>query len=121
MAQVKTQLASLIIQLLELKKGKERREKLWCITCRTKHHNKEECPTFAQYFSIGAMKPLLGGGYYEICKKWGHHPHDSPLLQKYQSTPQNLFCNFCKSVGNEEKDFCAFNTIIEHTSYMYRI
>jgi hypothetical protein len=26
-----------------------------------------------------------------------------PLMQKYQSTTKNLFCNFCKLVGHDEK------------------
>jgi hypothetical protein len=52
-----------------------------------------------------APNPLEGGvGYCEICKTWGHHPTTCPLLQKYQSTPRNLFCNFCKYVGHDEKD-----------------
>jgi hypothetical protein len=33
----------------------------------------------------------------------------------------NLFCNFHKSVGHEEKDFHAFNLMREQTSDMYRI
>jgi hypothetical protein len=30
-------------------KSKDKREVVWCITCRTKEHHKNECPTFAQY------------------------------------------------------------------------
>jgi hypothetical protein len=74
-----------------------------------------------QYLAVGAPNPLPGGGYYEICKKWGHHPTECPLLQKYQSTPKNLFCNFCKSVGHEEKDCRAFDLLRERTSDIYRI
>jgi hypothetical protein len=65
--------------------------------------------------------PLLKGRYCEICKKWSHHPIEFPLLQKYQSTPKNLFCNFCKSIGHGEKDFHMFDLIRECTSDMYRI
>jgi hypothetical protein len=105
MAQVQTQLVALTIQLEELTKGKEKQEQVWCTKCRTEGHHKDECPTFTQYLETGAPNPLPGGGYCEICKKWGHHPTECPLLQKYQSTPRNLFCNFCKSFGHEEKDF----------------
>jgi hypothetical protein len=28
-------------------KGEEKREDVWCTTCRTKGHHKNECPTFA--------------------------------------------------------------------------
>jgi hypothetical protein len=45
---------------------------------------------------------------------------ECPLLQKYQSTPRNLFCNFFKLVVHEEKD-CQFNLMREHTSDMYNI
>jgi hypothetical protein len=72
--------------------------------------------------ATGAPNPLVGGvGYCEICKTWGHHPTAFPLLQKYQSTPRNLFCNFCKSVGHDEKDYCAFNLMREHTVDAYKI
>jgi hypothetical protein len=35
----------------------------------------------------------------------GHHPTTFPLMQNYQSIAKNLFCNFCKFVGHDEKDF----------------
>jgi hypothetical protein len=71
--------------------------------------------------ATGALNPLPGGGYYEICKKWGHHPIECPLLHKYQSTPIKSFSNFCKLVGHDEKDHRAFNLMREHTSDMYKI
>jgi hypothetical protein len=67
-------------------------------------HQKEKCPTFVQYSVVGASNPLPRGGYCKICNKWGHHLNEYPLLQKYQSTEKNLFCNFFNSVGHEEKD-----------------
>jgi hypothetical protein len=96
-------------------------EHIWCTKCRTKGHHKDECPTFAQYLAAGAPNPLPGGGYYEICKKWGHNPHECQLLQKYQHTPRSLFCSFCKSVGHEDKYFHAFDIMREHTTDMYKI
>jgi hypothetical protein len=74
-----------------------------------------------QYLATGASNPLSGGEYYEIFKKWGHHPTNNPLLQNYQSTPKILFCNFLKFVGHEEKDCHMFNLMRECTSDMYRI
>jgi hypothetical protein len=74
-----------------------------------------------QYLGTGASNPLPGEGYCEICKKWDHHSIDYPLLQKYQSTPRNVFCNFCKSMRLDEKDCRTFNLMREHTSYMYMI
>jgi hypothetical protein len=83
MVQFQKQLAALTIQLVELKKGKEKQEKVWCTKCRTEGHHKDEYPTFVQYLVTGVPNPLLGGGYCNICKKWGHHPTECPLLQKY--------------------------------------
>jgi len=45
----------------------------------TEGHHKDECPAFSQYLAAGAPNPLPGGGYYEICKKWGHNPHECEL------------------------------------------
>jgi hypothetical protein len=42
-------------------------------------------------------------------------------MQKCQSTPKNLFCNFPKLVVHEEKDCCAFNFMRERTLDMYSI
>jgi hypothetical protein len=94
MAQVQTQLASLTIQLAELTKGKEKREQVWCITCRTEGHHKDECPTFAQYLVTGAPNPLPGGGYYEICKKWGHHPPNFHCCRNTRVHPIIYFVTF---------------------------
>jgi hypothetical protein len=81
MAQVQSQLVALRIQLSEITKEKEKHEQVWCITCKTKGHRKDECPTFVQYMATGALNPLAGGvGYCEICKTWGHHPTAFPLL-----------------------------------------
>jgi hypothetical protein len=81
MEQVESQLVVLWIQFLELTKWDEKHERAWFITCNTKGHPKDECPTFAQYMAIGEPNPLSGlVGYCEICKTWGHHLNDLPLL-----------------------------------------
>jgi hypothetical protein len=61
MAHVQSQLATLRIQLSEITKEKEKHEHVWCTTCKTKGHRKEECPTFTQYMATGAPNPLVGG------------------------------------------------------------
>jgi hypothetical protein len=121
MAQVQIQLDALTIQLVEITKGKEKREQVWCTKCRMKGHHKDECPTFVQYLVAGVSNPLPRGGYFEICKKWGHHPTDCPLLQKYQSTPRNLFFNFYKSMEHEEKDCRVLDLMRKRTLDMYMI
>jgi hypothetical protein len=114
-------LAALTIQLEELTKGKDKREQVWCTKCRTEGHHKDKFPSFTYYLATKAPNPLPGRGYYEICKKWGHHPTEFLLLQKYQSTPRNLFCKFFKPIGHEEKDCRAFDLMREKTSDMYKI
>ena len=42
-------------------------------------------------------------------------------MQKYKRTARNLFCKFCKSVGHEEKDYCAFDLMRECTANAYRV
>jgi hypothetical protein len=90
MAQVQTQLVSLTIQLAELTKGKEKQEQVWCTKCRTEGHHKDECPTFAQYLVTGAPNPLPGGGYCEICKKWGHHPNGVSITAEISEYTKKL-------------------------------
>jgi hypothetical protein len=114
-------LVVLTIQLVDITKGKEKWEQIWCTKCRTEGHHKDECPTFAEYMAAEAPNPLPRGGYCEICNKWGHNLHDFPLLQKYQSTSRNLFYAFCKSVGNEDKYCFTFDLMRENTSDMYII
>jgi hypothetical protein len=58
MAQMQSQLVALTIQLQELVKGKEKREEVRCITCRTKGRHKNQCPSFQQYLNTGALNPL---------------------------------------------------------------
>jgi hypothetical protein len=46
----------------------------------------------------------------------GHHPTNFPLMQKYESTVRNLFCNFFKFVELEEKDCRVFDLMRECTT-----
>jgi hypothetical protein len=69
MAQVQTQLVSLMIQLAKLTKGKEKHEQVWCTKFRTKGHHTDGFPSCAQYLVTGVSNPLPGGGYCKICKK----------------------------------------------------
>jgi hypothetical protein len=85
--------------------GKDKREVIWCTTCRTEGHHKNEFPTFAQYMETRLPKPLPTRGLWcEICKKQGHDPYHCPMMKKYQTIPKSSYCNFCKSVGHDDKD-----------------
>jgi hypothetical protein len=95
MEYVQSQLPTLIIQFSNIMKEKEKHEHVWCIKCKTNGHRKEECPTFVKYMDTREFDPLVGGvGYYDICKTWGNHLNSFPQLNKYQSTPRNLFGTF---------------------------
>ena len=48
MAQIQNQLANITLQLQDIKKGKEVREKVWCTKCRTEGHSREHCLVFAE-------------------------------------------------------------------------
>jgi hypothetical protein len=78
-------------------------------------------PNICVVFSGWSTESITRRRICEICKKWGHHPTEFPLLHKYQSTPRNLFCNFCKSTRHEEQYFCVFDLMKERTSDMYMI
>lgn len=42
------------------------------------------------------------------------------LLQKFVQTPQKLFCNFCRSVGHDERNFRSYELMMDR-SPAYRI
>lgn len=123
MAQVQSQLAAFTIQLQEITKGKEKRDEIWCVTCKREGHYKHECPVITEYLATGAPNPIHSGGgvWCEICRTMGHHPTVCPLLHKYQSTARSLFCNFCQSVGHDETNCRALDLMRERTSDAYRV
>jgi hypothetical protein len=70
--ELKEDLKNLTIQLNQ-NKNKYKREAIWCTTCRTKEHHKNECPTFAQYMEK-RMPNLLPLGALLIQVDIGGHP-----------------------------------------------
>jgi hypothetical protein len=102
--ELKEDLKNLTFQLNQ-NKSKEKREVVWCTTCRTKGHHNDECPNFAQYMATWLPNPLpTGGPWCKIFKAHGHDPYHCPMMQKYETIPKSLDCNFCKSVGHDDKD-----------------
>jgi hypothetical protein len=119
--ELKEDLKNLTFQLNQ-NKGKEKREVVWCTTCRTEGHHKNECPTFVQYMETGVPNPFpTGGPWCEICKTHGHDPYHCPMMQKYQTVPKSSYCNFCKSVGHDDKDCRTMELMRERTSDTYRV
>jgi len=51
-----------------------------------------------------------------ICQMGGKHAMDNKhLLQKYTQTPQQLYCNFCRSVGHDERTCRSYDFMMERT------
>jgi hypothetical protein len=119
--ELKEDLKNLTFQLNQ-NKNKDKREVVWCTTCRMEGHHKNECPTFTQYMAAGMPNPLpTGGPWCEVCKKLGHDPYHCPMMQKYQTVPKSSYCTFCKSVGHDDKDCRTMELMRERTSDAYRV
>jgi hypothetical protein len=60
MSQILNQLTSLSLQVKDMKKdkGKEKREDIWCIRCKSKVHDKDNFPLFHEYLASIAPSPL---------------------------------------------------------------
>jgi hypothetical protein len=60
MSQILSQLTSLSLQVEDMKKdnGKDKREEIWCVRCRSEVHDKEHFPLFNEYLASGALGPL---------------------------------------------------------------
>ena len=49
-----------------------------------------------------------------ICQIPGKHMTDNcHLLQKYTQTPQQLFCNFHRLVGHDERICCSYELMMD--------
>jgi hypothetical protein len=81
--ELKEDLKNLTFQINQ-NKSKDKREVVWCTTCRIEGHHKNACATFVQYMATGLPNPLPTGGLWcEICNKQGHDPYHYPMMQKY--------------------------------------
>jgi hypothetical protein len=106
MSQILSQLTSLSLQVEDMKKdkGKDKRDKIWCIRCKSEGHNKDNFPLFHDYLVSGALSPLkqVTLPWCEVCRN-RHCPVECYYMKKYVQTPKNLYCTFCKYVGHDEK------------------
>ena len=57
-AKIRAQLAEMVLDLRDMKKGKSIREEVWCTRCRTEGHDKEQCPALRNYMNTGAPNPF---------------------------------------------------------------
>jgi hypothetical protein len=101
---MKEDLKNLTLQLNQ-KESREKRETMWCTMCRSEGHHKNEFLTFVQYLGVGIPNTLpTRGPWCEIFKTHEHDPYNFPMMQKYKIELKNTSCNFCKSVGHEDKN-----------------
>jgi hypothetical protein len=63
----------------------------------------------------------IGGPWCEIFKTHGNDPYHCPMMQKYKTVPKSSYCNFCKSVGHDDKDCRTMELMRERTSDTYRV
>jgi hypothetical protein len=79
MSQILSQLTSLSLRVEDMKKdkGKDKREDIWCVICRSKGHDKEHFPLFHEYLASGAPIPLkqVTLPWCEVCRN-RHHPSE---------------------------------------------
>ena len=73
-AQIQVQLAAMVLELRDMKKGKTSREEVWCIQCQIEGHDKEQCPVVRNYMNTGAPNPFNPAVLYcEIRRTTGQH------------------------------------------------
>jgi hypothetical protein len=98
LVQVQSQLANLMIQLQDMAKTKVMHEHVWCTTCHSEGHHRDEFPILPNYVVIGAPSPFPSGQseWCEICRKWGHVP---PIVPHCRNTRQQLTLHSVSSVN----------------------
>jgi len=133
--QVHAQLKNLCLEMQILKQHRmaqpEVREEVWCIKCKGQVHDKDQCLAFANYLTGGGLMPLgpeaqavpsvaptLWCAIYQIAGK--HATYNCHLLQKYTQNSQQLFCNFCRSVGHDECTCRSYELMMDRTP-TYRV
>ena len=58
MTNLQNQLANLMLQMHEIRKGKEIAQDIWCIKCKAQGHTEDNCLGFFEYLACGAPNPL---------------------------------------------------------------
>jgi hypothetical protein len=124
MSQILSQLTSLSLQVEDMKKdkGKDKREDIWCVRCRSEGHDKEHFPLFNEYLDSGAPIPLkqVTLPCCEVCRN-KHRPGECYYMEKYVQTPINLYYTFCKSMGHDDMNCRACDIMHESLIDIYKI
>lgn len=116
--QIQVQIQNFCFKMKKLKQEQATRlevqEEVWCIKCRSQGHDKDHYPISVNYVEAGGPIPLRPEAqarpstttllWCAICQVGGkHNTNNYHLLPKYNQIPQQLFCNFCRLVGHEER------------------
>jgi len=124
------QLQNLCLEIQSLKQDRalqlEVSEEVWCIKCKGQGHDKDHCPVFVNYLAGGGPMPLRLEAqegpsatptlWCAICQIGGKHMTDNcHFLQKYTLAPQQLFCNFCRSLGHDECTCRSYELMMDQT------
>jgi hypothetical protein len=124
MSQILSQLTSLSLQVEDMKKdkGKDKREDIWYVRCRSEGHDKEHFPLFNEHLASRAPSPLkkVTLPWCEVCRN-RHCPGECYYMQKYVQTPKNLYFTFCKSIGHDDRDCRAYDLMQERSRDIYKI
>jgi hypothetical protein len=91
MSQILSQLTNLSLQVEDMKrdKGKDKREDIWCIRCKSEGHDKEHYPLFHEYLVYGALSPLkqFTLPWCEVCRN-RHHLGECYYLKNMSRHPK---------------------------------
>lgn len=132
---IHSQLQSLRLEFQNLKKDKEAkpevRAKVQCLKCKSQGHGKEHCPVFVKFITRGGPTPLrleapagpsvgatLWCTIFQVARK--DATDNCHLLQNFIQTQQQLFYDFCKFVGHDER-YCHSSELIMERTPMYHM
>ena len=107
------------------------REDVWCVKCKGQGHDKDHFLVFTNYLVGGgpmllrleaqvgpSVAPALWCVIFQIGGK--HVTNNFHLLQKYTQNSEQLFCNSCRSVGNDEHTCRSYELMMDQT-HTYRV
>jgi len=109
----------------------EVREEVWYVKCKGWGHDKDHCPIFTNYLAGGGLMPLrpeekerpsaASALCCAICQIIAKQATDNcHLLQKYTQNSQQLFCNFCRSMGHDQCTCRSYESMMDITP-TYRV
>lgn len=125
---IDAELQNICLEFQSLKKDRathlEMREEVWCLKCKSQGHDKDHYPVFVNYVvgrgpmpirleaQVGpSIGPALWCTIYQVVGK--HVKDNCHLLQKFVQTSQQLFYNFFKMMGHNERNCRIYKLMME--------